>query len=73
MDLVHLDVPLTGAGYFAKVPAKKTLRDFGLANMTRAEKFWYYTMCLCLGAGYFAKIPVAKALPEISLIGQRGS
>jgi hypothetical protein len=52
------------AGYFAKVPVKKALQDFGLATMTGAEQFWYVLMCIGFGAGYFAKIPVAKALSE---------
>jgi hypothetical protein len=54
-----------GAGYFAKVPVKKALQDFGQVEMTAAEKFWYVLMCIAFGAGYFAKIPVAKALSEL--------
>jgi hypothetical protein len=54
-----------GAGYFAKVPAKKALQDFGMARMTAAEQFWYVLMCLSFGAGYFAKLPVSKALSEM--------
>jgi hypothetical protein len=54
-----------GAGYFAKVPAKRALKDFGLCEMTSAERFWYVLMCIPFGAGYLAKINVAKALSEI--------
>ncbi len=54
-----------GAGYFAKVPAKKALHDFGLVEMTSAERFWYVLMCIAFGAGYFAKIPTAKAISEL--------
>lgn len=54
-----------GAGYFAKIPAKKAMADFGLAEMTAAEKFWYVLMCIPMGAGYFAKVPVAKAITEM--------
>jgi len=54
-----------GAGYFAKVPAKKALQDFGMVQMTAAEKFWYVLMCIGFGAGYFAKLPIAKALSEM--------
>jgi hypothetical protein len=54
-----------GAGYLAKVPAKKALQDFGLVEMTGAEQFWYVLMCVGFGAGYFAKIPIAKALSEL--------
>ena len=54
-----------GAAYFAKVPAKKAMQDFGLVEMTGAEQFWYVIMCIGFGAGYFAKIPVAKALSEL--------
>jgi hypothetical protein len=53
------------AGYFAKVPAKRALQDFGLVKMTSAEQFWYVLMCIGFGMGYFAKIPVAKALTEV--------
>lgn len=53
-----------GAGYFAKIPAKKALSDFGLCEMTGAEKFWYVLQCIAFGSGYFAKIPIAKALTE---------
>jgi hypothetical protein len=54
-----------GAGYFSKIPAKKALADFGMAEMTGAEKFWYVLQCIAFGAGYFAKLPVAKALSEM--------
>lgn len=54
-----------GASYFAKVPAKKALSDFGLAEMTSAESFWYILMCISFGAGYFAKLPTAKAISEL--------
>lgn len=54
-----------GAGYFAKIPAKKAMADFGMAEMTAAEKFWYMLMCIPMGAGYFAKVPVAKAITEM--------
>jgi hypothetical protein len=53
------------AGYFAKIPVKKALSDFGLAEMTAAEKFWYVLMCIPMGAGYFCKVPVAKAIEEM--------
>lgn len=54
-----------GLGYFAKIPAKRALQDFGLAQMTAAESFWYVLMCLAFGGGYWAKIPVKKALSEM--------
>jgi len=54
-----------GVGYFAKIPAKKALQDFGMAQMTTAEQFWYVLMCLAFGGGYWAKIPVKKALSEM--------
>ena len=50
---------------FAKIPGKKAMYDFGLAEMTAAEKFWYVMMCIPMGAGYFAKVPVAKAITEM--------
>jgi hypothetical protein len=54
-----------GAGYFAKIPAKKALAEFGMAELTSAEKFWYVLQCCACGAGYFAKLPTAKALSEM--------
>jgi hypothetical protein len=54
-----------GAGYFAKIPAKKAMADFGLTQLTGGEEFWYVVMCVFFGAGYFAKIPTAKALSEL--------
>jgi hypothetical protein len=54
-----------GAGYFAKIPAKKALADFGMAKLTSAEQFWYVLQCIAFGAGYFAKLPMAKALSEM--------
>ena len=55
-----------GAAYFAKIPAKKALSDFGMAELTGAEKFWYVLMCIGFGAGYFAKISMAKAVSEMA-------
>ena len=57
-------IPL-GAAYFSKIPAKKALADFGMAQLTGAEAFWYILMCIPFGAGYFAKLSTAKALSEI--------
>ena len=54
-----------GGAYFAKVPVKKALSDFGLVRLTGAESFWYILMCIAFGYGYFAKIPAAKALSEL--------
>ena len=54
-----------GAGYFAKIPGKKAMADFGMTDLTGAEAFWYILMCIPFGAGYFAKLPVAKALSEM--------
>ena len=59
-----------GAAYFAKVPAKKAMSDFGLCHMTGAEVFWYYLGCVLLGGSYFAKLPVAKALSELQQFKQ---
>jgi hypothetical protein len=62
---VLMCIPL-GAGYFSKIPAKKALQDFGMVEMTSAERFWYVLMCIIPpGAAYFAKIPTAKALSEL--------
>ncbi|OEU89933.1 hypothetical protein AN215_09805 [Streptomyces abyssalis] len=54
-----------GASYFAKVPAKKALSEYGLIEMTGAEKFWYVLMNVALGSGYLAKVITKKALSEV--------
>jgi len=54
-----------GAAYFAKIPVKRALSDFGLVEMTSAESFWYICGCIAFGAAYFKKVPVAKALSEL--------
>ena len=41
------------------------MQDYGLAEMTGAEHFWYILMCIGFGAGYFAKIPIAKGPSEL--------
>ena len=61
---VLMCIPM-GAGYLAKVPAKKALQDFGMARMTTAESFWYVLMCIAFGGGYWAKIPIKKAISEM--------
>ena len=55
-----------GAMYFAKIPSKKALADFGMAELSAAQSFWYVLMCIAFGAGYFAKIPTAKAVSELA-------
>ena len=59
-----------GAMYFAKIPSKKALADFGMADLTGAESFWYVLMCIAFGGGYFAKIPTAKAISELAQFRQ---
>lgn len=56
-----------GAGYFAKIPAKKALHEVGLAEFSGWEQFWYVLQCIAFGWGYFAKIPVKKALTEVTI------
>ena len=58
-------MPEHTGGYFSKIPAKKALADFGMAEMTGAEKFWYVLQCIAFGADYFAKLAVAKTLSEM--------
>jgi hypothetical protein len=63
-----------GMGYLAKVPAKKALQDYGMAQLTSTEQFWYTVECVFFGLGYFAKLPTAKALsemPQFQSAGQR--
>lgn len=56
-----------GAAYFAKLPVKKALHDFGYGGpLAGAERFWYRLGCIALGGAYFAKISAAKALAEIA-------
>lgn len=54
-----------GAAYLQKVPVKKALSDYGLAEMTAAEQFWYILGCIFFGGAFLAKVPVAKALSEL--------
>jgi hypothetical protein len=54
-----------GAGYFMKIPPKKALADYGMAQLTPAEEFWYVLQCCAFGAGYFKKLSTAKALSEM--------
>jgi hypothetical protein len=54
-----------GAGYFMKIPPKKALADYGMAELTPAEEFWYILQCCAFGAGYFKKLSTAKALSEM--------
>jgi len=54
-----------GAGYLAKIPAKKAAIEVtGRGILTGFESFWYVLGCVAFGAMYFAKIPVKKALVE---------
>ncbi|MYV58001.1 hypothetical protein [Streptomyces sp. SID3212] len=55
-----------GAAYFAKVPAKKALSEYGLVTLTGAEKFWYLVMNIGFGSGYLVKVITKKALSEVS-------
>lgn len=55
-----------GAGYFAKIPAKKAAIEVtGRGQLTGFENFWYVLGCISFGAMYFAKIPAKKALVEV--------
>ena len=54
-----------GASYFAKIPAKKALSEYGLVERTGAEKFWYVMMNIAFGSGYFSKVITKKALSEV--------
>jgi hypothetical protein len=63
-----------GMGYLMKIPAKKALEDYGMAQLTSTEQFWYTVECIFFGAGYFAKISTAKALsemPQFQAVGYR--
>lgn len=53
-----------GANYFAKLPVRRALMEYGLLTVSRWERFWYGLMNI-IGAGYFAKVIVKKALSEI--------
>lgn len=54
-----------GASYFAKVPAKKALSEYGLVTMTSWEQAWYVLMNIGFGSGYLAKVITKKALAEV--------
>lgn len=55
-----------GAGlYFAKVSAKKALREIGTVDrLSGWEVFWYYLHCLFFGQGYFVKVSYKRALAD---------
>jgi hypothetical protein len=57
-----------GAGYFAKIPAKKALSEVGIVELTGAENFWYVLQCIAFGSGYLAKVPIKKALSEAGIV-----
>lgn len=54
-----------GASYFAKIPMKKALAEYGLVTLTSWEKVWYVVENIALGSGYFAKVISKKALEEV--------
>lgn len=54
-----------GAAYFGKVPIKRALYDYGLAEPTAAERFWYVVQNVFFGSGYFAKVIASKALSDM--------
>jgi hypothetical protein len=54
-----------GASYFAKIPARKALEEYGLVTLTSWQKFWYVLMNIFFGSGYFSKIIVKKAMSEV--------
>ncbi|MFF4548609.1 hypothetical protein ACFY1J_30985 [Streptomyces sp. NPDC001406] len=54
-----------GASYFAKIPVKKALSEYGLVAMTSAERFWYVVMNIAFGSGYLSKVIVKKAMSEV--------
>lgn len=58
------------ASYFAKIPTKKALAEYGYGTLTGAETFWYVLMNIGFGAGYFLKVPVKKALTEAAPLGR---
>ncbi|TGA87563.1 hypothetical protein [Streptomyces sp. MZ04] len=53
------------ASYFAKIPVKKALSEYGLVTLTGWERFWYVLMNIGLGSGYLSKVIVKKALSEV--------
>lgn len=57
--------PCFGAAYLSKVPVKKALAEYGLVEMTAAEKFWYVVENIALASGYFSKVIIKKALAEV--------
>jgi hypothetical protein len=54
-----------GAAYLSKVPVKKALAEYGLVEMTTAEKFWYVVENIAFAGGYFSKVIIKKALAEV--------
>lgn len=54
-----------GASYFAKIPTRKALEEYGLVTLTGWQKFWYVLMNIFFGSGYLSKVIVKKALSEV--------
>ncbi|MGW1801554.1 hypothetical protein ACWCQN_37965 [Streptomyces sp. NPDC001984] len=62
-----------GASYFAKIPVRKALSEYGLVTLTGWQKFWYVLMNIALGSGYLSKVIVKKAMSEIHApVGEPG-
>ena len=59
-----------GAMYFAKIPSKKALADFGMAELTAAESFWYVLMCIAFGGGLFREDPDGEGVSELAQFRQ---
>lgn len=54
------------AAYFAKIPVKKALEEYGqVQQLTTWENIWYVLMNISFGSGYFAKVVVKKAMSEV--------
>jgi hypothetical protein len=59
-----------GAGYFAKIPAKKAAIEVtGGGELTAFEHFWYVLGNVFFATMYFAKVPAKKALVEVMAAG----
>lgn len=54
-----------GASYFAKIPVRKALSEYGLVALTGWQKFWYVLMNIFFGSGYLSKVIVKKAMSEV--------
>jgi hypothetical protein len=54
-----------GAGYFMKIPPKKALSDYGMAQLTPAEEFWYRQLPLTAASRVLIFVGLVSRRPTL--------